>query len=81
MSFFFDLEEASSILDVQNIKHISEDNELIGDAVEKIANDWHVQKQTFYKHTGLGEDERYGQELEQLLLQQHPDDDEEYSQD
>lgn len=69
------IKEASSILDVQNIKHISEDKELIGDVVEKIADDWHVQKQTFYKETGLGETDEYEQELEQLLLQQYSDDD------
>ncbi|XP_061350872.1 uncharacterized protein LOC133295951 isoform X1 [Gastrolobium bilobum] len=68
------IKEASSIIDVQNIKHISEDKELIGDVVEKIANDWHVQKQTFYKQIGLEDDEGYEQELEQLLLEHHPDD-------
>lgn len=68
-------------MDVQNIKHISEDKELIGDVVEKIADDWHVQKQTFYKQTGLGEDDRYDLELEQLLLQQFADDDDEHNQD
>ncbi|XP_027192952.1 uncharacterized protein [Cicer arietinum] len=73
--------KASGILDVQNIKHISEDKELIGDVVEKIADDWHVQKQTFYKQTGLGEDDRYDLELEQLLLQQFADDDDEHNQD
>ncbi|XP_045786654.1 uncharacterized protein LOC123881933 [Trifolium pratense] len=51
------VKEASSILDVQNIKHISENKELIGDVVEKIADDWQVQKQTFYKQTGLGEND------------------------
>ncbi|XP_004508465.1 uncharacterized protein [Cicer arietinum] len=75
------IKEASGILDVQNIKHISEDKELIGDVVEKIADDWHVQKQTFYKQTGLGEDDRYDLELEQLLLQQFADDDDEHNQD
>ena len=63
------------ILDAQNIKHISEDKELIGDLVEKISDDWHVQKQRFYKQTGLGETNEYEQELEQLLLQQYSDDD------
>lgn len=66
---FFLLKEASGILDVQNIKHISEDKELIGDVVEKIADDWNVQKQTFYKQTGLEEDDGYDQELEQFLLE------------
>ncbi|KAL2338409.1 hypothetical protein Fmac_012855 [Flemingia macrophylla] len=69
------IQEASNILDVQNIKHIQEDKELIGDVVEKIANDWHIQKQTFYTQTGLGDDARYGQELELLLLEQDAHDD------
>ncbi|TKY54820.1 Small nuclear RNA activating complex (SNAPc), subunit SNAP43 [Spatholobus suberectus] len=68
------IQEASNILDVENLKNTQQGKELIGDAVEKIANDWHDQKQTFYKQTGLGDDERYGQELEQLLLEQHPHD-------
>ncbi|XP_027330444.1 uncharacterized protein LOC113846409 isoform X2 [Abrus precatorius] len=68
------IQEASKIVDVQNIKHISQDKELIGDVVEKIADDWVVQKQTFYRQTGLGEDEGYEQELERLLLEQHQDD-------
>lgn len=68
------IQEASNTLNVENIKHIQEDKEQIGDAVEKIANDWHVQKQTFYKQTGLGQDEGYELELERLLLEQHPHD-------
>lgn len=74
--FVFFLTEASGILDVQDIKHILQNKKLIGDVVEKIADDWHVQKEAFCKQTGLGEDERYGQELEQLLLQQYSDDEE-----
>ncbi|CAI8610359.1 unnamed protein product [Vicia faba] len=62
------IKEASGILDVQNIKHISEDKELIGDVVEKIADDWNVQKQTFYKQTGMEEDDGFVEELEQVLL-------------
>lgn len=64
--------EASGILDVENIKHIQEDKQLIVDVVEKVANDWHAQKQAFYKQTGLGEDDEYEKELEQLLLDHHP---------
>ncbi|KAK2411707.1 Small nuclear RNA activating complex (SNAPc), subunit SNAP43 protein [Trifolium repens] len=78
------IKEASSILDVQNIKHISEDKELIGDVVEKIADEWQVQKQTFYKQTGLGENDGYEKEQDSdddgyehfinKLLQQDSDD-------
>lgn len=73
-------------MDVQNIKHISEDKELIGDVVEKIADEWQVQKQTFYKQTGLGENDGYEKEQDSdddgyehfinKLLQQDSDDDE-----
>ncbi|KAK7264889.1 hypothetical protein RJT34_32502 [Clitoria ternatea] len=69
------IEEASNITDVQNIRHIAEDKELIGDVVEKIVNDWHAQKQNFYKQTGLEDDEGYERELEQLLLEHAHEDD------
>ncbi|KAI4335680.1 hypothetical protein L6164_014306 [Bauhinia variegata] len=64
------IREASNVIDVQNIKHISEEKKMIGGVVEKIADDWQVQKESFYKQTGLGDDEGYGQVLEQLLLTQ-----------
>ncbi|KAG4932895.1 hypothetical protein JHK84_047102 [Glycine max] len=53
---------------IENIKNIQKDKELIVDVVEKVANDWHVQKQT-----GLGDD-GYEKEFEQLLLEQQPHD-------
>ncbi|XP_020958821.1 uncharacterized protein LOC107644682 isoform X2 [Arachis ipaensis] len=65
---------ASNILDVTNIKHLSEDKESIGDVVKKIADDWNDQKETFYKQTGCGEDEMYEQELLQQLLKDNDDD-------
>ncbi|MED6159328.1 hypothetical protein PIB30_041411 [Stylosanthes scabra] len=73
--------EASNVIDVTNIKHLSEDKELIGDVVKKIANDWSDQKEKFYKQTGFGEDEMYEQELQQLLLKDNDDaeDNEEHS--
>lgn len=76
MSLFL-LEEASSILDAENIKRIAGNKELmLGDVFEEIANDWVIQKQAFYKQTGLEEDEAYEQELEQLLLEHRHDDEE-----
>ncbi|XP_057742028.1 uncharacterized protein LOC130960602 [Arachis stenosperma] len=60
--------EASNVLDVTNIKHLSEDKELIGDVVKKITDDWNEQKENFYKQTGCGEDEMDDRELQQLLL-------------
>ncbi|OIW19543.1 hypothetical protein TanjilG_06998 [Lupinus angustifolius] len=70
------IKEASNIIDVENIKHITEDKEPIGEAVEKIAEEWVVQKQTFYNQTGLKEDDGYDRELEQLLLDNNQDDEE-----
>ncbi|KAK4257427.1 hypothetical protein QN277_007018 [Acacia crassicarpa] len=73
------IKEASNDVDVQNIKHIAENNELLGDTVEKIADDWQAQRESFCKQTGLGNNDGYGQELEQLLLEYQNDDD--FSQD
>ncbi|XP_043719628.1 uncharacterized protein LOC122667426 isoform X2 [Telopea speciosissima] len=47
------INEAGKLLDIQNIKHIVENNKLIGDVVNKIAKDWNVQKEMFYQQTGL----------------------------
>ncbi|KAJ9688720.1 hypothetical protein PVL29_014391 [Vitis rotundifolia] len=49
------IEEASKVVDVQNIKHISEDKKLIGDVVNKTAEDWNAQKEVFYQKTGLNQ--------------------------
>ena len=71
------------MMDVQNIKHLSEDKKLIEDVVNKSAEDWNAQKEVFYRKTGLNQhhtaehqqdyNEDYGDdfdlELEQLLSQ------------
>ncbi|OIW18529.1 hypothetical protein TanjilG_13281 [Lupinus angustifolius] len=67
--------EASKVIDVEDIEHISKGKEPIGDVVQKIADDWNAQKQAFYKQTGLDENEGYDRELEQLLLDHNEDDD------
>ncbi|XP_059631917.1 uncharacterized protein LOC132274616 [Cornus florida] len=46
---------ASEVVDVQNIRHIAENERLIGDVVEKTANDWNVQKEMLYEQTGLNQ--------------------------
>ncbi|GMY36793.1 hypothetical protein FCV25MIE_32035 [Fagus crenata] len=40
--------EACKELVVEDLKPISEDNKMIGDTLEKIANDWNVQKDIFF---------------------------------
>lgn len=49
------IQEASKVVDIQNIQHISNDKELIGDAVENITGNWNVQKEAFYQQTGLNQ--------------------------
>uniref|UniRef100_M1D1S4 Uncharacterized protein n=1 Tax=Solanum tuberosum TaxID=4113 RepID=M1D1S4_SOLTU len=51
-SCFF-LKEASDIVDVESIKHIAENQTLIGDVVGKTADDWKAQKELFYQKTGI----------------------------
>ncbi|KAJ8753270.1 hypothetical protein K2173_017891 [Erythroxylum novogranatense] len=45
--------EASNVVDVKNIEHIAEDSELIGDAMQKIVDNWSIQKEVFSQQTGL----------------------------
>lgn len=44
---------ASDMVDVENIKHITENQTLIGDVVGKTAEDWKTQKELFYQQTGI----------------------------
>ncbi|XP_062157523.1 uncharacterized protein LOC133865050 [Alnus glutinosa] len=72
------IEEASKVVDVQDIKHISEDKKLIGDEMEKIVDDWNVQRDIFNQQRGFSQ--QPPEEQQQLLLlqeeeqQQHQDD-------
>lgn len=59
-------------MDVQDIKHIAEDERVIGDTVEKIAEDWNVQRGVFYEQTGLDQ-QLVPVEAEQQLLEDHAD--------
>ncbi|KAH0636484.1 hypothetical protein KY289_036399 [Solanum tuberosum] len=47
------IKEASDIVDVESIKHIAENQTLIGDVVGKTADDWKAQKELFYQKTGI----------------------------
>ncbi|KAL0427122.1 UNVERIFIED_CONTAM: hypothetical protein Slati_2887000 [Sesamum latifolium] len=48
------IKEASQVIDVQNVKHITENKRLIREMVEKTAADWNSQKELFYEQTGFG---------------------------
>ncbi|KAL4654153.1 hypothetical protein ACB092_01G357600 [Castanea dentata] len=63
------IEEASKVVATQDIKHISEDKKLIGDTVEKISDDWNVQKDIFYRQTGFSQ-QPHGEQQPLLQLQQ-----------
>ncbi|XP_077217278.1 small nuclear RNA activating complex (SNAPc), subunit SNAP43 protein isoform X2 [Tasmannia lanceolata] len=65
-----------SLVGMEDIKHIAENKKLLGDAVEKIAEEWNVQKEVFYEQTGVhhpneeaGPNE-FDKELENLLTEQ-----------
>lgn len=74
-SFSFQTKGASQVVDVENIKHIAEDSIMVGDAVEKITEEWNVQKQLFYEQTGLNRQLQgeYNQQKQLLLLQDGDD--------
>jgi len=70
-------------VDVQDIKHISEDKKLIGDEMQKIVDDWNVQRDIFNQQRGLSQ--QPPEEQQQLLLlqqeeQQQDQDDEDFDQ-
>nr|GMC58652.1 uncharacterized protein LOC109178768 [Ipomoea batatas] len=48
------IEEASKIVDIENIKHIVENKRSIGETIEQKAGDWNAQKDAFYQQTGCG---------------------------
>ncbi|KAH0726783.1 hypothetical protein KY284_002648 [Solanum tuberosum] len=41
------------MVDVENIKHITQNQTLIGDMVGKTAEDWKTHKELFYQKTGI----------------------------
>lgn len=47
------IKEAEKVVDTKDIKHIAEDQTLIGDVIGKTIEEWNVQKETFYQKTGL----------------------------
>ncbi|XP_044460882.1 uncharacterized protein LOC123192407 isoform X2 [Mangifera indica] len=49
------IEEASEVIDVENIKHILGDKESFGDVVEKITEKWNAEREVFYQQTSLNQ--------------------------
>ncbi|GMP60186.1 hypothetical protein CsSME_00023165 [Camellia sinensis var. sinensis] len=78
------ISDASEVMDVQNIKHITKTKRLIGDVVEKTAQDWNVQKELFCQQTGLDhhddqgpqqpqDNENFGQRKDDVNFEQEGD--------
>ncbi|XVF83190.1 hypothetical protein PTKIN_Ptkin16aG0114200 [Pterospermum kingtungense] len=63
------IEEASEVVDVQNIKHLSENKESLSEIVEKIDEKWNNQREVFYQRTGLSQ--RPAEEEQPRQLQLH----------
>ncbi|XVF48048.1 hypothetical protein PTKIN_Ptkin03bG0159100 [Pterospermum kingtungense] len=62
------IEEASEVVDVQNIKHLSEDKESLSEIVEKIDENWNNQREVFYQQTGLNQQPAKEEQPRQLQL-------------
>ncbi|XP_058084825.1 uncharacterized protein LOC131232538 [Magnolia sinica] len=67
------VQEASAVVGIDDIKHIAQNKNLIGDVVRKISDEWDAQKEVFHQQTGVkhpheeaGTDE-FDRELEHLL--------------
>lgn len=43
------------MIDTKDIKHIAENQTLIGDVIGKTTEAWNIQKETFYQKTGLNQ--------------------------
>ncbi|KAI3989428.1 hypothetical protein MKX01_032530 [Papaver californicum] len=57
--------EAEKTVDIENIKHITENKKLIGDVVEKMAESWNSQKEIFCQQAGIN---RTGNEGEKQVM-------------
>ncbi|OMO81223.1 Small nuclear RNA activating complex (SNAPc), subunit SNAP43 [Corchorus capsularis] len=68
------IEEAGGEVDVQNIKHISENKESLGEILEKIDENWKNQRKTFYQQTGLNQRPRKEEQPLQLELHENEQD-------
>ncbi|WCJ30003.1 Small nuclear RNA activating complex (SNAPc) subunit SNAP43 protein [Euphorbia peplus] len=70
------VEEASKEADIQNIKHIANGSETIGDVVGNIVGNWNAQKEVFYRQTGSKQNSAQEEECQlQLQEEQNKDDD------
>ena len=78
----FDLlvKEASEVVDVQNVKHISDDKELMGDTVEKIVEKWNVQREVFYQQSRMNQQPAESERKQLQLKDDEQGGDEEFGQ-
>ncbi|XP_062204666.1 uncharacterized protein LOC133906708 isoform X2 [Phragmites australis] len=50
------LAEASQTIDVEDAKHVLQNDKLLGDRVGEVVKEWDAQKEEFYEKTGLSRD-------------------------
>lgn len=70
------------MVDIQNIQHISDERDVFADVVEKITENWNVQREVFYQQIGLNRHPAQKQEQHQQQYQKHErqdDNDDEFS--
>ncbi|KAG1347990.1 hypothetical protein COCNU_06G018190 [Cocos nucifera] len=47
------IKEASHTVEIEDIKHVVENDKMVGDMIEEIVKEWDTQKEAFYKQTGF----------------------------
>ncbi|CAL1388283.1 unnamed protein product [Linum trigynum] len=55
------IEEARKVVNVQDVEHLENAKELVGDKVEKVSESWNAQKEQFYDKTGVRPTEQQAQ--------------------
>ncbi|KAE8688155.1 hypothetical protein F3Y22_tig00110998pilonHSYRG00048 [Hibiscus syriacus] len=69
------IEEVGEVVNVQNIKQITEYEKPLSEIVEKIDESWNNQREVFYRRTGLSH-QKPAEEEQPLLLQLEPNENE-----
>lgn len=72
----FVLTEASQTIDVEDARHILENDKLLGDRVDEVVKEWDAQKEEFFEKTGLPRgNELAVMESDKSGVPRHEDDD------
>ncbi|KAL4377748.1 hypothetical protein GQ457_02G021630 [Hibiscus cannabinus] len=63
------IEEVGEVVDVQNMKQITECEKPLSEAVEKIDEKWNNQREVFYQRTGLSHQKPAEEQLQLQLIE------------